>query len=42
LLGVVKMATLDVIGAAAFGTDFECCEKLEFSPVGRSFQARWR
>ena len=35
---IMKMVTMDVIGKAAFSTDFECCQKLQPAPVVQAFE----
>ncbi|CAB9505025.1 Phylloquinone omega-hydroxylase [Seminavis robusta] len=34
---LMKMVTMDVIGKAGFGVDFDCCKNLQSSPVVKAF-----
>jgi hypothetical protein len=37
ILPIMKMATIDVFGLAVLDMDFQCCAKLELSPVANAF-----
>jgi cytochrome P450 len=38
VLPLMKMATIDVFGLAIMDVDFQCCEKLELTPVASAFE----
>lgn len=40
VLLLMKMATIDVFGLAIMDVDFQCCEKLQLTPVASAFE--WR